>query len=125
MALGVQKLNAGDGLELRDFNRFADFKLGDVDIDNLRQILRQTTHPQQMGVHLKHAVLVFDTKRFTRGHDGDANFEQLVGLHFLKVEVEIFVGDRVTLNLLKERKRFFGFSSLVKLNQDGATRNYF
>ena len=123
MALEVEKLDAFNGLQTGNFDRLTDLELGDIDGDRLWKILRETAHAELLGVHFKNSTLVLDAKGLSADANRHADFEFLVSLNFLEVDVEVFVRDRVPLNFLEEREGLLRLVRARKFHQDGATAN--
>ena len=78
-----------------------------------------------MSINFENSALVFNAERLSNRHYGNPNFKFLIGLHFLKIEVEIFVRDRISLNLLQKREGLLGFTRLLELDQDRTAGNDF
>ena len=78
-----------------------------------------------MSVNFENSALVFNAERLSNRHYWNPNFKFFIGLHFLKIEVEIFVRDRISLDLLQKRKSLLGFTRLLEFDQDCTTGNDF
>jgi hypothetical protein len=75
--------------------------------------------------HFQHAALVLDAEGLARNTNRHADFELLVGLHLLQVDVQVFVGDRIALDLLEEGQRLVGLVSGAEFDEDRAASTDF
>jgi hypothetical protein len=124
LALEIEKFNAGDSLEFTELDGLADLQLRDVHLNGGGQILREAADADLIVRRdFQHAALVLDAKGFAHDLDRHADFHLLVGLHFLKIDVQVFVGQRIALNFLKEGQGLFSLVLALQLNEDGATGN--
>ncbi len=78
-----------------------------------------------MGGDFEHAALGLYTVGFTGDDDRHADLEFLVRLDLLEVDVEVGVGDRVTLDFLQEGEGHVLFVFAGELNDLGATGDGF
>ena len=118
----IEVLNTRDRAEFADVNRSTDLEVSNINFDEIRQILRQAADAQAMGGGLENTTLSLDAVSFADDENGNIDNHLLIFLHFLKVEMEIFIGDGIALNFLQKReRRSSGFA--LELNQSGAARD--
>gem|GEM_PF-3333972 len=78
-----------------------------------------------MSINFENSALVFNAKRLSDCHHWNPNFKFFIGLHFLEIEMKIFVRDRISLDFLQKREGLLGFTRLLELDQDRTTGNDF
>jgi hypothetical protein len=88
--------------------------------NGLGKILRQAADADLRGHDFQHAALVLDAKGLTGNLHGHADFELFVRLHFLQIDMQVLVRDRVALNLLQKGKGFVRLVRPGQLNNQGA-----
>ena len=76
-----------------------------------------------MSINFENSALVLNAERLSNRHDWNPNFKFFIGLHFLEVEMEIFVCDRISLNLLQKREGLLGLARLLELDKDRTPGN--
>jgi len=79
-----------------------DLELGDVDFDELREILRETADVDGLGDDGERAAVGLDAMGFADGAHRDGGGHRGVRVDLHDVDMEELLGDRVTLELLDE-----------------------
>ena len=118
----VEELDTRELLHLGNVDRVAHLESRDVDLDELRQILRQAADAQGVRGKIENAALVLHAIALTGDSHADVDLHLLVGGDLVKVDVHVLVGQRVLLHFADERNGILAVRAL-ELDQRGRTAN--
>jgi hypothetical protein len=100
----VHEIDARGELEVGELDHLVDLEARDVDLDELRQVLRQAAHLDVVAHVPEHAALLLDALRLGAAPEVERNvhLDLLVLQHALEVDVHDLVLVRVALHVLED-----------------------
>src|SRR6185503_9046593 len=100
----VHEIDARRELEVGELDHLVDLEARDVDLDELRQVLRQAAHLDVVAHVPEHAALLLDALRLGAAPEVERNahLDLLVLQHALEVDVHDLVLVRVALHVLED-----------------------
>ena len=115
LALVVEHRHARGRGDVAHVNALADLQLLDVDFDDFGQILRQTFDVQLAHDVFEYAATRLHARRFADGANRNAGAQFLGREHFVKINVQDRVLNRMMLHFLDEREAVVRLAALVNL----------